>query len=93
MRKKPYTQMGVKRKKCFRCKNKAVHQWQICSDHNQYRTICLDCDIELNKMVLVWMGFPDWEEKITSYENFQRGRHDNNNVRLQSRRKQQFQSA
>ena len=67
MRKKPYTEQGIKRKKCFRCNNRAVHQWQICSDNNQYRPICLDCDFALNKLVLQWMGFSDWERKYESY--------------------------
>ena len=67
MRKKPYTTTGIRRKKCFRCKNRAIHQWQICSDQNQYRPICLDCDIALNELVLKWMGFDDWERKLESY--------------------------
>ena len=68
MRLKPYTKIGIKRMKCFRCGNKATYQWQICSDGNQYRPICLKCDIELNKMVLKWMGFEDWESKFEKYK-------------------------
>ena len=68
MRLKPYTTIGIKRKKCFRCGKQAVFQWTICSDHNQYRPICLECDIELNGMVLKWAGFPDWEERLEIYK-------------------------
>jgi len=68
MRKTPYTQIGICRLKCFRCGKKAEEQWQICSDGNVYRPICLDCDIELNEMVLKWMGFIDWKEKIERYK-------------------------
>jgi len=54
--------------KCFRCGKPAKHQWQICADGNQYRAICLDCDIALNEMVLKFMGFPDWDEKMEAYK-------------------------
>ena len=67
MRKKPYTAIGIRRLKCFRCGKQAVHQWQICSDNNVYRPLCLECDIALNELVLKWMGFTDWEGKIKRY--------------------------
>ena len=67
MRTKPYTQIGIKRLKCFRCNNKASFQWNICSDNNLFRPICLDCDIELNELVLKFMNFTDWKEKIEKY--------------------------
>jgi hypothetical protein len=66
-RMKPYTAIGIRRLKCIRCGKRAVHQWQICSDGNQYRPICLECDIEMNEMVLKWIGFPDWAEKMDKY--------------------------
>lgn len=66
-RRKPYTKLGVLRLPCYRCGGPAHHQWQICSDGNLYRPICLRCDIELNKMVLIWMGDPEWEAKIARY--------------------------
>ena len=66
-RKKPYTEIGIKRLKCFRCGKQAVHQWQICSDDNIYRPICQDCDIALNELVLKWFGFKDWKEKVSRY--------------------------
>jgi hypothetical protein len=68
MRKKPYTEIGIRRLKCFRCGKPAMHQWQICADGNQYRPICEECDIALNEMVLKWMGFPDWQEKVAAYK-------------------------
>jgi hypothetical protein len=69
MRKKPYTEKGIRRLKCFRCGKRASQQWQICSDGNQFRPICLNCDIELNALVLRFMGFKDWEDKIFKYNN------------------------
>ena len=68
MRKTPYTEIGIRRLKCFRCENKAQFQWQICSDGNQFRPICLPCDVELNEMVLKFMGFKDWKEMIEKYK-------------------------
>ena len=68
MRKTPYTEIGIRRLKCFRCENKAQFQWQICSDGNQFRPICLDCDVELNEMVLNFMVFKDWKEMIEKYK-------------------------
>jgi hypothetical protein len=67
MRTKPYTDRGISRVKCFRCGGQAFFQWQICSDDRVYRPICIECDIALNEMVLTFMGFPDWEEKIKIY--------------------------
>lgn len=68
MRKKPYTEIGIRRVKCFRCQNKAHFQWNICSDGNLFRPICVYCDIALNTMVLKFMKFPDWKEKSERYK-------------------------
>lgn len=69
MRKKPYTEIGIRRLKCFRCQARAEFQWEICSDGNTWRPICKECDIALNEMVLKWMGFKDWESKIENYRS------------------------
>lgn len=68
-RKKPYTQIGIQRLKCYRttCKNKATHQWQICADGNVYRPICIKCDIEINRMVLKFMEEKNREYKMKMY--------------------------
>jgi hypothetical protein len=71
-RKTPYTVAGIRRLKCYRCGQPAVHQWQICADGNVWRPLCLACDIALNRMVLVWMGFPDALVKVQRYEQAQR---------------------
>lgn len=68
-RKKPYTQIGIVRMKCFRCGEAAKFQWQICADNNMYRPICMSCDIKLNKMVLKWAGFDNWRDKIEKYKS------------------------
>ena len=66
-RRKPYTQTGIRRLKCIRCGKQAEHTWQICSDQNLYRPICVECDIELNEMVLRWARFDDWQVKMDRY--------------------------
>ena len=66
-RSKPYTQIGIERLPCFRCGSPSYHQWQICADNNLFRPVCDKCDIELNKLVLEWMGFDDAQEKLIDY--------------------------
>jgi len=68
MRRKPYTVIGLKRKACVRCSRRASSQWQICADGCVYRPVCEDCDLQLNRLVLEWAGFPDVEEKMAAYE-------------------------
>jgi len=69
MRLKPYTEIGIKRMLCFRCKKKAHTQWQICADGNQWRPICVMCDIDLNRLVLEFMRDKDVERKMAIYES------------------------
>jgi hypothetical protein len=53
--------------RCFKHpRRKAVDQWKICSD-GEWRGICHQCDLELNKLGLRW-AFPDtWREKFKAY--------------------------
>ena len=67
MRKEPYTEIGIKRIKCCRCGVQAYHQFNICADG--YKAICRDCDIELNKLVLQWIGDKEWKKKIKYYQD------------------------
>jgi len=69
MRRKPYTQIGISRMPCVRdCGRRATTQWQVCADGRQFRPLCAECDVELNRLVLEWAGFPDAEEKMIAYE-------------------------
>ena len=67
-RTKPYTEKGIRRLKCFRCGKQAHASWQICSDNRIYRPACKECDIEINKIILQFMGFPNWEEMLEKYK-------------------------
>lgn len=58
MRKKPYTEIGISRVPCQKCGKPSRFQWQICSTGNLWMGVCLDHDIELNKLVVDFMGLP-----------------------------------
>lgn len=66
-RTKPYTKRGIRRIPCSRCDAPSYADWQVCADGRQRRTLCVDCDIALNTLVLKWVGDPDWREKIAKY--------------------------
>ena len=51
-RREPYTQIGVRRKKCQRCGDQAESQWQCCANGNRWLPVCERCDIKLNIMAL-----------------------------------------
>jgi len=67
-RKKPYTEVGIRRLLCIRCSAAAAFQWQICSDQNNYRPICTACDVALNALVLEWMRHPEAKELADKYD-------------------------
>lgn len=73
-RKEPYTAIGIRRVKCIRCGAPAVHQWNICADGNNFRPVCLDCDIQLNIAVLNFMRHPWPGELIAPYVEQQRAK-------------------
>jgi hypothetical protein len=70
-RKKPYTEVGIQRVKCHvkGCSQRGFAQWQVCADDNVYRPVCIDHDVELNRMTLKWVGDPDVEAKMAAYED------------------------
>lgn len=69
-RRTPYTADGIKRVPCARCgKRPSSQQFQVCADGNQYRALCVICDVDLNRMVLRWLGLANAEELIEQYEN------------------------
>ena len=71
-RRKPYTELGIKRVPCQRCEAPSVHQWQVCANGNRYLGVCLDCDIALNKVALEFMRVPDSDALLAAYETEQR---------------------
>lgn len=67
IRRKPYTEIGISRLSCIRCGEHASYQWQICSDNNNYRPICTECDIKLNRLVLKFMRHPHFGQLADEY--------------------------
>lgn len=61
-RRTPYTPRGLRRMACVRCRRyRAVEQWSldICSlGFVRWMAVCLNCDCELNAMILrFWKTF------------------------------------
>jgi hypothetical protein len=67
VRTKPYTERGIRQVPCAKCGKPSRHQWQICADHNQYRGLCAECDIEMNAMVMRWIWGLSRETDIMIY--------------------------
>jgi len=57
-RKNPYTEIGIRRIPCQRCKAPSVFQWQVCANGRYYLGVCNKCDIELNIVVLKFFKLP-----------------------------------
>lgn len=68
-RRKPYTEIGIRRVPCFRCGKPSACQWNICADGGRKRGLCQRCDIGLNRTVLKWLRDPEWKAKIDRYAN------------------------
>ena len=58
MRRRPYTDTGIGRVPCERCGAPSITQWQICATGNQWAGVCLECDIDLNRLVVEFMRLP-----------------------------------
>lgn len=67
MRKKPYTEIGIGRVPCIRCGAPSYFQWQFCADGNQYRGLCIKCDLLLNNILLKFIRDPQLKEKMEAY--------------------------
>lgn len=69
MRRKPYTNNGIRRVKCFKrgCNERGNQQWQICADKRVFRPICTKHDIEMNRIVLKFLGDPNIFKKMSEY--------------------------
>lgn len=65
---KPYTAIGIRRVPCARCGAPSNHQWNVCADFNSFRAICWPCDIEMNRMVLNFMRFPNVDQMVADYK-------------------------
>lgn len=66
----PYSSDGIARLMCSRagCDRKAYATWGACADDNVQRPLCAECDVEVNRIVLDWMGDPAAAAKMAVYE-------------------------
>jgi hypothetical protein len=68
-RKKPYTQIGIRRLKCQRCGGKPEHQWNCCANDNRWVPVCRRCDIELNRLALDFFKIKGRKSLMKAYRN------------------------
>lgn len=66
-RRKPYSDVGIRRLPCYRCGKPSRFQWNVCADGGLYHPLCFECDVELNRMVLTWMNHPNAENVAQGY--------------------------
>ena len=69
MRRKPYTEKGIKRVPCLRCGQPSTQQWQICALDNKWAGVCKSCDIALNSLVLRFFRIKHRADIIAKYES------------------------
>lgn len=67
IRKTPYTALGIRKVPCKRCGKPSHAQWNACAAGPGYFGLCPECDVALNKMVLRFMGFSDWKDRLAAY--------------------------
>lgn len=84
-RRKPYTEIGIKRVACVRCGKASFRQWQICANNRLYLTVCIDCDVELNRIALEFARLPNAEELLENYRKQQNAR---TNAKTETRNQQ-----
>ena len=60
---------------CYRCGNSgpAYQKWNVCADStfpvsSVKKYLCKSCDVALNRLVLKWVGDPEWRRKIKRYQ-------------------------
>jgi NAD-dependent SIR2 family protein deacetylase len=68
MRKNPYTKAWIQRQKCHRCGKQASEQWYLKTEGN-YIPVCRDCDILILELIMRYLDIPNWDLKISIYED------------------------
>lgn len=51
---------------CMRCGAPSQCQWAICANNGNHLPLCIDCDIALNRLILMFMNVEP-EDFITDY--------------------------
>jgi NAD-dependent SIR2 family protein deacetylase len=60
--------IGIKRKRCIRCGERAHAQWDVCALGNRKLPVCKACDVGLNRSALEYMRIPGVSEIMAAYE-------------------------
>lgn len=71
MRRKPYTEAGIKRVPCSRCGKPSVEQWNVCALGGGYYGVCAECDVLLNELTLRFFRLADWRKLLKQYKGAQ----------------------
>ncbi len=66
-RRKPYTEVGVRRKSCSRCGKPASTQWQCCANESRWSPLCAQCDVRLNEIAVRFMRLLGAETLLRRY--------------------------
>lgn len=64
---RPYTNREIVKIGCVRCGAPSSAQWQVCADGNQFRGLCSECDIELNRLILKFFEIPNAAQLLAKY--------------------------
>lgn len=62
------SRMKTRYNKCYKCGKRATESWNICADGNKIKYVCRKHNIELNELVLKFMGFRNWKAKMKKYK-------------------------
>jgi hypothetical protein len=55
------------KRKCVRCGLPGHATWDICTDGNKPRVLCVHCDYELNALVMAWARIDKAKQKLSRY--------------------------
>ena len=66
-RSRPYTAKGISRVPCAKCGQPSAYQWQICALDNLWHGLCALCDVELNELMLNFVGHPEATTRARAY--------------------------
>lgn len=52
--------------RCVKCGGPEYARWHFCS-HGKAEPVCIDCDVELNRIALQFRFPRSWEKKLKAY--------------------------
>lgn len=52
---------------CIRCGHPSQCQWAVCANDKRFLPLCIECDIALNRLVMMFLNFDDPDEFIADY--------------------------